>query len=147
MESNGDAYLPYIPVMPAEWSIDQVAPDPLANILPEESDASQDVPGQQQPDQQMNSTELGSVEKAVEQCQLANAQLPSFQEEHPPPPPPPPPPPQPSDEPLEPNTEPESEHGVEANIQDGSQGIHISLSLFLICRMIMTNHMANIIVV
>ncbi|XP_028996964.1 pre-mRNA-processing factor 39 [Betta splendens] len=123
MESNGDAFLPYLPAsgQPAEWSLDQVAPEPFANILPGESDASQDVPGQQQPDQQMNSTELGSVEKAVEQCQLATAQL--FQEEHPPPPPPPPPPPQPAEEPSEENTEPASEHGAdpEANIYDSTQ--------------------------
>ncbi|XP_030260886.1 pre-mRNA-processing factor 39 isoform X2 [Sparus aurata] len=99
MESNGDAFLPDLPVLgqAADWSMDQVAPGPITNILPDDSDASQDAPGQQQePDQQMNATELGSVEKAVEQFQLASAQL--FQEEQPPPPPPPPPPPQPTEE-------------------------------------------------
>ena len=65
MESNGDAFLPDLPVLgqAADWSMDQVAPDSLNNILPEDSDASQDAPGQQ-PNEQMNSTELGSVEKA-----------------------------------------------------------------------------------
>lgn len=98
MESNGDAFLPDLPVVgqATDWSLDQVAPEPLSNVLPEDSDVSQDAMGQeQQPGQQMNSTDLGSVEKAVEQFQLANAQL--FQE-HPPPPPPPPPPPQPTED-------------------------------------------------
>ncbi|XP_030576797.1 pre-mRNA-processing factor 39 isoform X2 [Archocentrus centrarchus] len=96
MESNGDAFIPDLPVLgqAADWSLDQVAPEPLANILPEDSDVSQDAMGQeQQPDQQINSTDLGSVEKAVEQFQLASAQL--FQEQ---PPPPPPPPPQPTED-------------------------------------------------
>uniref|UniRef100_A0A3Q1AYG5 Pre-mRNA-processing factor 39 n=1 Tax=Amphiprion ocellaris TaxID=80972 RepID=A0A3Q1AYG5_AMPOC len=45
MESNGDAFLPDLPVLgqAADWSLDQVAPEPLSNILPEDSDASQDV--------------------------------------------------------------------------------------------------------
>ncbi|XP_056260839.1 pre-mRNA-processing factor 39 isoform X2 [Seriola aureovittata] len=84
MESNGDAFLPDLPVLgqAADWALDQVAPEPLTNILPEDSDASQDSGvQQQQPNQQMNSTELGSVEKAVEQFQLASAQL--FREEQP----------------------------------------------------------------
>ncbi|KAI4802085.1 hypothetical protein KUCAC02_019943 [Chaenocephalus aceratus] len=95
MESNGDAFLPDLPVLgqTADWSPDQVTPDPLANILPEDSDESQDAPEQhQQPNEQMDSTELGSVEKAVEQFQIASAQL--FQDEQPPPPPPPPPQPE-----------------------------------------------------
>eukprot|EP00064_Thunnus_orientalis_P018684 superscaffoldBa00004380_g18788 len=86
MESNGDGFLPDLPVLgqTADWSLDQVAPEPLTNILPEDSDASQDAPGEQHhPSQQMNSTELGSVEKAVEHFQIASAQL--FQEEQPPP--------------------------------------------------------------
>lgn len=101
MESNGDAFLPDLPVLgqTAEWSMDQVAPESLTNILPEDSDASQDAGGQPpQPDQQLNSTELGSVEKAVEQFQLASAQL--FQEEQPP---------LPAEEPPQP-----PEHTVEA---------------------------------
>lgn len=88
MESNGDAFLPELPVLgqTAEWSLDQVAPEPLSNILPEGSDASQDAPGkEQQPNQHMAGSELGSVDKAVEQFQLASAQL--FQQEQPPPPP------------------------------------------------------------
>lgn len=131
MESNGDAFIPYLPVLgqAAEWSPDQVAPEPLANILPEDSDASQDALGQQQPqDQEMRSAELGSVEKAVEQFQLANAQV--FQEEQPPPPSPPPPPPQPSEQLSEHKSEPvESEqHSQEKSlepetaVQDASQG-------------------------
>lgn len=131
MESNGDAFIPYLPVLgqAAEWSLDQVAPEPLANILPEDSDASQDASGQQQPpDQEMSSAELGSVEKAVEQFQLANAQV--FQEEQPPPPSPPPPPPLPSEEPSEYEAEPveHEQHSLEKSaepettIQDSNQG-------------------------
>ncbi|XP_029352866.1 pre-mRNA-processing factor 39 isoform X2 [Echeneis naucrates] len=85
MESNGDAFLPDLPVLgqAAEWPLDQVASEPLTNILPEDSDVSQDAAGQQQPpNQPMNSTELGSVQKAVEQFQLASAQL--YQEQQPP---------------------------------------------------------------
>lgn len=110
METNGDAFLPDLPVLgqPAEWTLDQVAPEP-ASILPDDSDASQDATGQHQPPDQINSTELGSVEKAVEQFQLASAQL--FQEEQPPPPPPPPP--QPSEHAAEP---------LEPQPQDASQG-------------------------
>ncbi|KAM7368112.1 hypothetical protein PAMP_014362 [Pampus punctatissimus] len=96
MESNGDGFLPVLG-QTADWSLDQVAPETLTNVLPEDSGASQDALGaQHHPNQQMNSTELGSVEKAVEQFQIASAQL--FQEEQPPPPPPPPPPPQPTEE-------------------------------------------------
>ncbi|XP_029983884.1 pre-mRNA-processing factor 39 isoform X2 [Sphaeramia orbicularis] len=75
MESNGDGFLPDIPVLGqgAEWSLDQVAPETLSSMVTEDSDASQDA--QQQPDQQVNAT----VEKAVEQFQLASAQL--FQED------------------------------------------------------------------
>ncbi|XP_023147789.2 pre-mRNA-processing factor 39 isoform X1 [Amphiprion ocellaris] len=117
MESNGDAFLPDLPVLgqAADWSLDQVAPEPLSNILPEDSDASQDAPGQEQ---QMNSTELGSVEKAVEQFQLASAQL--FQEEQPPPPPPPPPPPQPAEE-AEPAAESQMNVEPEAAVPEDSQ--------------------------
>ncbi|XP_028461093.1 pre-mRNA-processing factor 39 isoform X1 [Perca flavescens] len=130
MESNGDAFLPDLPVLgqTADWSPDQVTPEPLTNILPDDSDASQDVPGEQQsPNGQMDSTELGSVEKAVEQFQIVSAQL--FQEQ---PPPPPPPPPQPADEAEQPS-EHKSESGEseqdnqemrvepEAAVQDGSQ--------------------------
>lgn len=88
MESNGDAFLPDLPVIgqTADWSPDQVAPEPTTNILPEDSDASQDAPLQQQsPNEHTSSPELGSVEKAVEQFQIASAQL--FQVEQPPPPP------------------------------------------------------------
>ncbi|KAM9704538.1 pre-mRNA-processing factor 39 [Menidia menidia] len=85
MESNGDAFIPDLPVLGqgAEWPHDQVPPEQLS--------ASQDAPNQEKPEnQKMNSAELGSVEKAVEQFQLASAQL--FQDEQPAPPPPPPPP-------------------------------------------------------
>ncbi|XP_038583103.1 pre-mRNA-processing factor 39 isoform X2 [Micropterus salmoides] len=133
MESNGDAFLPDLPVLgqATDWSPDQVAPEPLATILPEDSDASQDAPEQQQqPNQQTHSTELGSVAKAVEHFQLASAQF--FQEEQPPPPPPPPPPPQPTEEAEQP-AEHKSESGEsqqdshemslepEFAVQDGSQ--------------------------
>ncbi|XP_071760150.1 pre-mRNA-processing factor 39 isoform X2 [Centroberyx gerrardi] len=87
MEGAGEGFLPDLPVLAhaAEWSLDQVPPDTLTTILPEDSDVSQDALGQQQPNEELNSTELGSVEKAVEQFQLASAQL--FQEEQPPLPP------------------------------------------------------------
>ncbi|KAM4633350.1 pre-mRNA-processing factor 39 [Polymixia lowei] len=87
MEGAGDAFLPDLPVLPqaAEWSLEQGPPDALTTILPEDSDLSQDALVEQQPDQQLNPTELGSVEKAVEQFQIASAQL--FQEAQPPLPP------------------------------------------------------------
>ncbi|XP_071381113.1 pre-mRNA-processing factor 39 isoform X1 [Centroberyx affinis] len=87
MEGAGEGFLPDLPVLAhaAEWSLDQVPPDTLTTILPDDSDVSQDALGQQQPNEELNSTELGSVEKAVEQFQLASAQL--FQEEQPPLPP------------------------------------------------------------
>lgn len=106
MESNGDGFLPDLPVLgqTADWSLDQVAPESLTNILPEDSDASQDAPGEQHhPNQQMNNTELGAVEKAVEHFQIASAQL--FQEEQPPPPPPPPQPIEEAEQPTEQPTE------------------------------------------
>ncbi|XP_041814326.1 pre-mRNA-processing factor 39 isoform X2 [Chelmon rostratus] len=114
MESNGDAFLPDLPVLgqAGDWSTDQIAPGPLTNILPEDSDASQDALVQQQ-HQQMNSTELGSVEKAVEQFQLASAQL--FQEEQPPPPP------QPTEEAEQP---PEHKTEPGESPQDG-QGMNV----------------------
>uniref|UniRef100_H2MJR9 Pre-mRNA-processing factor 39 n=2 Tax=Oryzias latipes TaxID=8090 RepID=H2MJR9_ORYLA len=89
MESNGNAFVPDLPVLGqgTEWSMNQ----PLSE--------NSDVAGQEQ---HVNSSELGSVEKAVEQCQLASAQL--LQEAQPPPPPPPPP--LPTDEP-EPAAAPE----------------------------------------
>ncbi|KAM9355390.1 pre-mRNA-processing factor 39 isoform 2-T2 [Pholidichthys leucotaenia] len=118
MESNGDALFPDLPVpgQTADWSPDQVAPEPLSNILPEDSDASQEAMGQeQQQNQQMNSSELGSVDKAVEQFHLANAQL--FQEQQPPPPPPPP---------LQPGAESAGSQEMsvepESAEQDGSEG-------------------------
>lgn len=137
MESNGDAFLPDLPVVgqATDWSLDQVAPEPISNVLPEDSDVSQDAMGQeQQPGQQMNSTDLGSVEKAVEQFQLANAQL--FQEQ-PPPPPPPPPPPQPTED-AQQATEPvgsepcsqdmniESESTGQADSQDGTEATQVA---------------------
>ncbi|XP_060947044.1 pre-mRNA-processing factor 39 [Limanda limanda] len=130
MESNGDAFLPELPVLgqTAEWSLGQVAPEPLTSILPEDSDASQDGAGEpQQPAEEMNSTELGSVEKAVAQFQLASAQL--LQEEQPP---------QPTEEPEQPPQQP-PEHNAEsmdaeqegqemsvepsAAVEDGSQDV------------------------
>ncbi|KAK5853161.1 hypothetical protein PBY51_006976 [Eleginops maclovinus] len=131
MESNGDAFLPDLPVLgqTADWSHDQVTPEPLANILPEDSDESQDAPEQhQKPNEQMNTTELGSVEKAVEQFQIASAQL--FQDEQPPPPPPPPPQPEEeSEQPLyhKPNSGESDQYNQEMTVlpeaatQDNSQ--------------------------
>ncbi|XP_024860139.2 pre-mRNA-processing factor 39 isoform X2 [Kryptolebias marmoratus] len=120
MESNGNAYLPDFPAegQAAEWSAGQVSSEQLPNVLPEDSEASQEAPGQeqqpQQLQQQMDSTELGSVEKAVEQFQLANAQL--VQEEHPPPPPPPPP----TDEPEQTEGPALPGESVQDSSQDGA---------------------------
>lgn len=73
MESNGDAFLPDLPVpaQTAECSLDQNATGPLTTTLPQDSDTSQDV--------QMNTAESGSVEP-VQPPQL-------YQEEQPPLPP------------------------------------------------------------
>ncbi|KAI3364436.1 hypothetical protein L3Q82_011233 [Scortum barcoo] len=136
MESNGDAFLPDLPVLgqTADWSMDHAAPQPLTNILPEDPDA----PGHQQhlQSQQMNSTELGSVEKAVEHFQLASAHL--FQDEHPPPPPPPPPP-QPTEETGQPpehkeeaeesqqvSEEMSAEAAGQDSSQDGTEAAHMT---------------------
>ncbi|KAM9840178.1 pre-mRNA-processing factor 39 [Aulostomus maculatus] len=83
MESNGDGFLPVLS-QAANWSMEQAATEPLTGILPEDSGASQKA-SEHNLDQQVNSTELGSVEKAVEQFQIASSQL--FQEEKPPLPP------------------------------------------------------------
>lgn len=129
MESNGDSFLPELGQglgQTADWSMEQVAPEPLTNILPQDSDSSQDVPAPPQPpEEQINSSELGSVEKAVEQFQLASAQL--FQAEQPPLPP------QPAEEaeqPSEPRTEYEEAQQYsqemsieqEAAVNNGGQG-------------------------
>uniref|UniRef100_A0A8C3A622 PRP39 pre-mRNA processing factor 39 homolog (yeast) n=1 Tax=Cyclopterus lumpus TaxID=8103 RepID=A0A8C3A622_CYCLU len=92
MESNGDAFLPDLPVIgqTADWSPDQVTPDPL----------------------EMDSSELGSVEKAVEQFQIATAQL--FQVDQPPPPP------QPAEE--EERPEPPAEHKTESGESEQDDG-------------------------
>lgn len=126
MESNGDAFLPDLG-QAAEWSMDQVAQEPLTNILPEYSGVSHDTTGQQQPpNPQTDSTELGSVEKAVEQFQLASTQL--FQDEQPPPPPPPPLPTEEAHQPPEDTVETKNQCsqemsvGSEAAVQDDSQG-------------------------
>lgn len=117
MESNGDGFLPDLPVVgqTADWSAEQIAPGPLPTIMPGHSDASQDAMGQQQAqDQQMNSTELGSVEKAVEQFQLANAPL--FHNEQPQPPP------QPTEEAEQPPAHSEMSAEPESAMQCGTQG-------------------------
>ncbi|XP_068433346.1 pre-mRNA-processing factor 39 isoform X2 [Clinocottus analis] len=128
MESNGDAFLPDLPVIgqTSDWSPDQVTPEPMNNILPEDSDASQDAPLQQRsPNEEMDSTELSSVEKAVEQFQIANAQL--FQIEQPPPPPLPAEEEERPQQPAEQKTESEESEldGPEMTVRpeaDGSQG-------------------------
>lgn len=116
MESNGNEHLPEIPAedQALVWSTGQVSSGQLPNISPEGSDASQEAPGPEQ--MQMNS-ELGSVEKAVEQFQLANAPL--FHGEHPPPPPPPPP----TDE-ADQTAEPTAPQPGEF-LQDDSQGKYL----------------------
>ncbi|XP_076612559.1 pre-mRNA-processing factor 39 isoform X1 [Chaetodon auriga] len=126
MESNGDAFLPDLPVLgqAGDWSTDQTAAGPLTNILPEDSDVSQDALGQQQQqNQQINSTELGSVEKAVEQFQLASAQL--FHEEQPPLPPQPP---EEAEQPSEHKTEPgeSQQDGEEMSVEQEAAVQHES---------------------
>lgn len=73
MESNGDAFLPDLPVsgQTADCTMDQTTTGPLTNTIPEDSNPSQDV--------QMNAGEVGSAEQ-VQPPQL-------YQEEQPPPPP------------------------------------------------------------
>ncbi|XP_013865375.1 pre-mRNA-processing factor 39 [Austrofundulus limnaeus] len=89
METNGNACFPAEGQV-AEWSAVQASLEQLSSVMPEDSDPSQDAPVPPPvPEQLPMNSELGSVEKAVEQFQLANAEL--FQSEHPPPPPPPPP--------------------------------------------------------
>ena len=87
MESNGNSFLPDLPVVnqTADWSMDQVPSEPLGSILPGHSGASQDGSGEPHTNQQMNAAAFGTAEKAVEQFQIASAQL--FQEEQPPLPP------------------------------------------------------------
>ncbi|KAM4712680.1 pre-mRNA-processing factor 39 isoform 2-T2 [Anableps anableps] len=121
MESNGNAFLPDLPAQAADWSLDQVPPQPVANVVPEGSDSSLEGLGQeQQINQQTNSSDLGSVEKAVEQFQLASASL--FQEEHPPPPPPPPPPPtEEPDQAVQYASEPQPEVVGQDGSQDGTE--------------------------
>ena len=83
MEGAGNGFLPDLPVLPppAEWSLDQVPPEPnsKSTVLPLDSQLSQDS---FHPQQEQMSPGLASMEKAVEQFQLANAQL--FQAEQPP---------------------------------------------------------------
>ena len=139
METNGDSFLPDLPVLgqATDWSLDQVASEQLTNILPADSDASHNAEGQQeQADPQIDSTELGSVEKAVEQFQLASAQL--LREEQPP---------QPTEEPEQPSEHKEDsvdskQHSQEmsaepeAHVQDGSQGSQNSCFLVIDMYMI-----------
>ncbi|KAK0138340.1 Pre-mRNA-processing factor 39 [Merluccius polli] len=86
MEGADNGFLPNLLVLPptGEWSLDPVPPEPDTQntVLPGDSDLSQDSPGPPQQQQEHHSPGLASVEKAVEQFQLANAQL--FQEEQPP---------------------------------------------------------------
>lgn len=136
MEGTGNGFLPDLPVLPpsAEWSLDPVLPpEPDARntaFMPGDSDLSQDS---SEPQQEQNSPGLTAVEKAVEQFQLANAQL--FQDEQPPQPteaPPPqcpvaepaaaapPPPPLPEDATLQSQAMPVASEATE---QDGFQGV------------------------
>ncbi|XP_034017499.1 pre-mRNA-processing factor 39 [Thalassophryne amazonica] len=125
MESNGNSLL-------QEWSLNQVPSGSLTTVLPEDSDMSQEASEQQQQvTQQLKSTDLGSVEKVVENFQLDSAQL--CPEEQPPLPPLPPLPPQEPEE-IFPPPENAAEsfamvaHNqemsavVEATVQDGIQG-------------------------
>uniref|UniRef100_A0A8C5GMD4 Pre-mRNA-processing factor 39 n=1 Tax=Gouania willdenowi TaxID=441366 RepID=A0A8C5GMD4_GOUWI len=120
MESNGDAFLPELPVLgqAAEWSLDQVATVPSATILPEESDKPQNVLVQESP---AIPAELGSVEKAVEQFQLANAPL--FEEPRPPLPTEPPAPPEP--EPEMPSDFEKLYKGCEENPEDFNAWVYL----------------------
>lgn len=95
MESNGDAFLPDLPVpgQTADCPMDQTAMGPLTSTLPENSGTSQDV--------QMNAAEPGSV------GQVQPPQL--YQEEQPPLPP------QPLEEPQAPEQPEMGAVPVEAN--------------------------------
>lgn len=120
MEGNGDGYLPDLPVVAhnTEWSVDQVPSETLVNTMPTDSDLSQDaVEEQQLPNTELNSTELGSVEKAVEQFQPASDQV--FQEEQPPVPPPVPPQHMEAAEPAEQESQ---DMAIEAAEPDDTQG-------------------------
>ncbi|KAJ3606207.1 hypothetical protein NHX12_025727 [Muraenolepis orangiensis] len=131
MEGAGNGFLPNLPVLPppADWSLEQVPPEPNTQntVLSGDSDlSSQDSLGPLQQHEQ-NSSGLELVEKAVEQFQLANAQL--FMEEQPPPPQSPEAAPQsPVAEPTEAEPEvstPQSQEmagASEATQQDGTQG-------------------------
>lgn len=85
MERNGVG-LPSVPVQNADWSMDQTAAESITSVLPEGSVTSL-TPSVEQHllDHHVNSTGLGSVEKAVEEIQNASAQL--FHGEQPPLPP------------------------------------------------------------
>lgn len=77
--SNGDTFLP-VAEQTAAWSVDQVAPESLTAALPQDTDCPQD-----EPNQQKNSTQLGSVEQF---------QLYQEEQQQPPLPPQPPQPPE-----------------------------------------------------
>lgn len=105
MESNGDTFLPDLE-QTASWSMDQVAPGSLTGGLPEDTDASQEAPNQQ-----VNSTQLGSME-----------QFQHYQEEQQPPLPPQPP--EEAEKPSEPITESveAQQYNQEAAEKDSTQG-------------------------
>lgn len=135
MESNGDAFLPDLPVpsQAADWSLDQGTGEPLTNIIPGDSDGSRNGTGpQQQPSQEINTTE-----KAVEQLHLASAQL--FQEVQPPQPP------ENVEQPLEHKIAAE-QHGQEMSLdpstagQDGTQGSRNALFYMKIVIGQLANH-------
>lgn len=90
--SNGDTFLP-VAEQTAAWSVDQVASESLTAALPQDTDCPQE-----EPNQQKNSTQLGSVE-----------QLQVYQEEQQPPLPPQPP--QPPEVAAELPSEPTAEAG------------------------------------
>lgn len=140
MEATGNGFLPDLPLLPPsdEWSLEPVRPhEPdsrhTAFVVPGDSDLSQD--SSSEPPREQNSPGLTSVEKAVEQFQLANAQLFQEEQQQPPqpteaPPPqsvaeptaaaPPPPPPLPEETTLQSEAMPVA---LDAMVeQDGFQG-------------------------
>ncbi|KAM6954282.1 pre-mRNA-processing factor 39 [Aplochiton taeniatus] len=82
MEGAGDGFHPNLPVLThaADWSMEQVPPANFTTVIPGDSDHSlESLDLQQAQNQPLDPSELGSVEKAVEQFQIVSAQL--FQEE------------------------------------------------------------------
>ncbi|KAL0967685.1 hypothetical protein UPYG_G00255570 [Umbra pygmaea] len=81
MEANGDGFLPDLPVLTqaADWTMGQIPHDNLTRVIHDSNtESDQSSPGLQE--QHREQSDLGSVEQAVQQFQLENAEL--FQAVH-----------------------------------------------------------------